>query len=203
VVDVETDDQARPKAILLRRVGVGVLVVSIVGSLTFVVLTYRWFVAPSTVSPERADAVVALAGGAGERLPKALELMNQGVADTLILNEGVDWHLPESEPVHELCQSGSTAFEVICVKALPDSTRGEAITISAVAEERGFTSLALVTTDHHLSRSTRWFRRCFDGEIYPVAAPARTSRADVKHEWLGVLDQLIVNRSCGEADTGD
>jgi uncharacterized SAM-binding protein YcdF (DUF218 family) len=186
---------------VFRRVAIAIVAAGAVGSMVFAALTYRWFVAPSTTPPDRADAVVALAGGAGERLPKALELMSQGVSETLILNEGIDWQLPEAEPVHELCRNGSADFEVICVNALPDSTRGEAITISAVAEERGFTSLALVTTDHHLSRSTRWFRRCFAGDVFPVSAPARTSRADVEHEWLGVLDQLLLNRSCGDADS--
>ena len=163
-------------------------------------LTYRWFIAPSTSVPQRADAVAVLAGGDGERLDRALGLMELGVSEVLILNEGVDWFGPESQPTHDLCRTGSSDFEVVCVRALPDSTRGEAITVAELARQRGYSSLVLVTTDHHLTRSARWLRRCFDGTVHAVAAPAETTRDVIQHEWLSTLAQYTFDRSCEAGD---
>jgi uncharacterized SAM-binding protein YcdF (DUF218 family) len=157
-------------------------------------LTYRWFFAPPSKWPKKVDGVVVLAGGFGERLDAALK--DEGAADVLIVNEGIVWTAPESESVHQLCATGSPDFEVVCLRSLPDSTRGEAITMSQIAEDRGMKTIAIVTTDHHVSRSLRWFHRCFDGEVIPVSASGPTSQADIEHEWLGVLEQLTFERSC-------
>lgn len=46
-----------------------------VGSIALIAVTARFILWPETDSPARADAVVVLAGGQGERLIKALELM--------------------------------------------------------------------------------------------------------------------------------
>ena len=159
-------------------------------------LTRRHVLAPPSSDPAHADAVVVLAGGTGERLEVALHLMRAGRSDVLVLNRGVDWYLPEALPIQKLCREGSPDFEVVCVTALPDSTKGEARVISDLAEQRGWTSLAVVTTDHHISRAARWFERCFDGTVYPVAAPFVTKWPDLRHELLGVAAQLTIDRSC-------
>jgi uncharacterized SAM-binding protein YcdF (DUF218 family) len=170
----------------------------------FALMTDRWFIRPETTNPTSADAVVVLAGGTGERLARGLELMAQRVAPTLVLNEGVDWAEPVDvvRAVKDLCHRSSSIgatpppFEIVCVSAVPDSTKGEAITIAQLAEHRGWKTLALVTTDHHLARSARWFRRCFSGAVLPVAAAAPTFRLDVQHEWFGTIAQFTYDRSC-------
>lgn len=160
-------------------------------------LTVRWFVHPRSVVPDRVDAVVVLAGGVGERLDAGMALIDAGVSDTLVLSTGISWFLPESRPVHALCAQPPPGLEVHCVAALPDSTAGEAEDIALLAEEQGWDSIALVTSSYHLTRSTRWFERCYDGALYPVSAAADTAAADIVHEWGGLVAQLLIDRRCG------
>jgi uncharacterized SAM-binding protein YcdF (DUF218 family) len=98
--------------------------------------------------------------------------------------------------VHDLCAKGSSQFQLFCLAATPDSTKGEAMTISRMAQEHGWRNIALVTTDYHLTRSARWFDRCYSGKVYPVSAPASASVAEIAHEWLGTVDQGLIDRHC-------
>jgi DUF218 domain len=159
-------------------------------------LTFIWFFHPESVLPPQVDAVVVLAGGWGERLDRGLELLARGKSRVLVLNKAIHWNGPEADPVKRICATGSPGFEVVCVAAVPDSTKGEAMVISALARQRHWSSLALVTTNHHLSRSTRWFRRCFSGQTYPVSAGGSWTHEAIFHEWMGTLAQLSIDRSC-------
>jgi uncharacterized SAM-binding protein YcdF (DUF218 family) len=164
---------------------------------TLAAVTLPWFIWPETSSPNRVDAIVVLGGGRGERLDKGLELLRAGVSDTLVLSTGVVRYA-ELQPVYDLCEFGSDEYQVICVTASPDNTKGEAIDVSAIARERRWTSIALVTTDHHMNRALRWFRRCYAGTIYPVSAPSVSTTGEIIHEALGVAEQLTIDRSCTE-----
>jgi uncharacterized SAM-binding protein YcdF (DUF218 family) len=179
---------------LLAASLISVLVLGALGA----VFTYRWFVNPTSSRPARVDAVVVFAGGEGERLATALDLIDRDVSDVLIVNEGVDWFGPESSSTHQLCDNPPEDVEVICLKVLPDSTKGEGQAFAKLAESREFNTLASVSSDHHLVRATRWLRRCFDGDVIPVAADAQTTRQMVEHEWAATLVQLTVDRGCDD-----
>ena len=159
-------------------------------------LTFAWFFRPESGVPPRVDAIVVLAGGWGERLNRGLALIAEGKSDVLVLNQAIKWNGPEADSVKRICARRPRDFEVVCVAALPDSTKGEAMVISKLAVERGWNSLALVTTNHHLSRSTRWFHRCFAGRTYPVSAGGQWTNDEILHEWLGTLAQFSIDRSC-------
>ncbi len=162
---------------------------------------------PRTASPDQVDAVVVLAGGRGERARTALALFDDGPTPVLVINVGnQDWGVGWEE-LAPLCQeadrkqaagggSASLAPEVICLTVSPDNTAGEAKTISALAAERGWQSMALVTSDYHLHRATIRFERCFDGEIVPVSAPSTIGRAIYPDEWFATMHALLVDRSC-------
>lgn len=149
---------------------------------------------PSTGSPTEVDAVILLAGGEGERLSRALEVLNDQANAVLAISTGNrQWEgWSEIEP---LCE-GLTKLEVICVTAEPDSTAGEALAMSALAEERGWRSLAVVTSDYHLHRATLRFRQCFDGEVVPVAAKSTRRLSLIVHEVLGTIEATALDRSC-------
>ena len=159
-------------------------------------LTLRWFVYPKSQVPEHADAVFVFAGGRGERLATGRALVEDGVADVLVVNRGTDFDSRAGTAVKELCDNPPESIAVECFVAEPDNTQGEAASFARLAHERGWTSVIAVSTDHHLRRAKIWVERCFDGDVYGVIGDAPTSRKQVEHEWLGVLDALLVSRSC-------
>ena len=160
--------------------------------LLVVYLTYHWFVSPTSTLAPHADAVVVFAGGDGERLERGLDLIRAGSASVLALSQTGARYLA----VDELCANPPSNYEVVCFSGPVNSTRGEAQAVSELANKRRWSSILLVTTDHHLVRSARWLRRCFSGRVDPVAAYAPTSVRDIIHEWLGTLAQYTIQLRC-------
>lgn len=163
--------------------------------------TLRLFVWPSAVAVdevEPADAVVMFAGGTGERLDAVLALMERNVAPTLVLPNGT---IPRWVRGNRLCAGeAGVDFEVICPSPDPDNTRGEAHSIAAVAADRGWTSLIMVTSNYHVVRAHLRLSRCFDGEIQRVNAGQNRSRSAalslIGHEWLGLAQAQLSQRDC-------
>jgi uncharacterized SAM-binding protein YcdF (DUF218 family) len=124
-------------------------------------LVLRFEVFPSTDEPDRVDAVVVLAGG-GERLPAALELLGRGVAPVLVLD-------PDRPSWQALC-GRTRPYRVLCYQPVPYSTRGEARAVTRFARERGWDSIAIVTSTYHVTRARMLFERCFDGRVAVVSA---------------------------------
>ena len=157
--------------------------------------TARLFVWPATDDPRRADAVVVLDGGSGERLDEARALMERDVAPTLAISAGRELDPDEADG---LC-SGRQQFEVVCFTPTPDSTRGEARALAALARQHGWNDVVLVTSTYHVTRARMLVERCFDGRVDVVAAspPARPLHwiAAVGHEWAAMLDATI-RRTC-------
>jgi uncharacterized SAM-binding protein YcdF (DUF218 family) len=167
---------------------------AVIGTL-LVGATARLFVWPSTDDPRRADAVVVLDGGSGERLDEARALMQRDVAPTLAISAGRELDPDEADG---LC-SGPQQFEVVCFTPTPDSTRGEARALATLARQHGWNDVVLVTSTYHVTRARMLVERCFDGRVHVVAAspPARPLHwiAAVGHEWAAMLDATI-RRTC-------
>ncbi len=186
------------------------LVSALVLSLGVVAMVSAYRVArPRTASPDQVDAVVVLAGGRGERARTALALIDDEAAPVLVINVGnQDWGIGWEE-LAPICQEAEQAkatggdstgpgSEVICLTVSPDNTAGEAKTISALAADRGWQSMAVVTSNYHLHRSTIRFKRCFDGEIVPVSAPSTIGRRTYLNEWFAIMHAILVDRSCDQ-----
>ena len=158
--------------------------------------SWRWFVRPASDQPTEADAVVLFAGGGGERLDAALELLDDGVGDALVLPNG---NLPRWRRANELC-SQPQAFDVHCFTPDPDDTWGEANGIAAIAEENGWERLVAVTSTYHVTRVRMLLNRCTDADVDVVAAGPDLSVLEwttrVGHEWLGTVAALTFRRSC-------
>ncbi|MEZ5374904.1 MAG: ElyC/SanA/YdcF family protein [Acidimicrobiales bacterium] len=165
-------------------------------ALTLCVGWMVWSIArPSEHLPGQANGVVVFAGGHGERLERAQQLMADGMADTLVLNTGTDqWNAEAFAAQVAVCDDTSLPYDVVCVSA--DNTKGEAIAFARVAEERAWTSMVAVTDDYHLSRASRWLGRCFDGEVYRAAAD-NDQGIGVKFRELAALGQMFtLDRAC-------
>lgn len=177
------------------------MVAVLLGALVFGIATVRLFVRPSAVAIDElasADAVVMFAGGTGERLDAVLEAMDRGVAPALVIPNG---NIARWVRGNQLCSGeADVPYEVICPDPDPDDTRGEARAIAEIAAERGWTSLISVTSSYHVVRADLRLTRCFDGDVQRVAAgPNRSRRAMaslVAHEWLGLAQAQVLQRSC-------
>jgi len=159
-------------------------VVAAVVVIGVVAINLRLFVFPGSSTPEHADAVVVLAGGAGERLDRGLELVREGVASNLVVSTGPD----------ELCAT-QHEFAVYCFLPNPDDTRGEAEAVGRIAAREGWQHLVLVTSDYHATRARILVGRCFRGTVDVSAA--HSSRAPfpllwaIVHEWGGLLESAL------------
>ena len=149
---------------------------------------------PSEHVPAHADAVVVLAGGKKERLRRGLELMHRNVAPVLVISDGWD---PTWPAANRLC-AGRTSFRVICFRASPYSTRGEARSTGRLARQLGWSEIVVVTSTYHLTRARWLFDRCVEAKVdgvgvdYPVAQiPTALLSETAKLSYA-----LAVGRSC-------
>ncbi len=172
--------------------GVGMTILVAIGAA--LILSVRIITTPTLDKPSRADAIVVLSGDRGERLPRALSLLRQGVAPTLVIDG-----LPDLPEAKSLCAS-STEFETVCLRPQPDTTRTEARAAGKLALERGWHRLVVVTDKIHVARTRLLFDRCVSGSIAVVSAPPYSgyeqSWQTVRHEWLGLLYARTVSRGC-------
>ena len=140
---------------------------------------------PPTDDPREADAVVVLSGDHGDRLARAKELLAAGVAPTLVLVG-----TPDSVENLDMC-AGRTAYDVVCLRPQPDTTRTEAAATAELARSRNWDTLAVVTSTSHVARARLLFDRCFGGTLHVVGTEARTRRDVLRkariHEWFGLI----------------
>lgn len=165
----------------------------------------RWLIhPPEGANPtEATDAVMVHAGGSGERLDRALELIDAGVATNLVMSPAYrnGQSITKSEwngqlAVIALCEEPPAGITVTCVSLGERSTRGEARAFGQLAGEMGWDKVTLVTGTHHLHRATLRLSRCFDGEINPVAVQSPAGYLFWGHEYLGNLEAYLLERAC-------
>lgn len=182
----------RPRS-RVRRPGPVVALSTIV--LVAVALFVRGFVRPPADAPIHSDAVVVLSGSS-LRLVHALELMDRGVAPTLVLSNG---ELSALARERQLCTRPQD-FEVICFRPPRQSTAGEARAIGVMAAEHGWDAVTVVTSTYHVTRARLYLRQCYSGELAVVSAGVGEPwDAHVRHlvrEPLGVLAAATINRAC-------
>ncbi len=169
------------------------LLVTVVVLVTgFAVITGQLLYWPATNPPGRADAVLVLSGGGGERHAAGVRMVQAGVAPVLVVSNGGN---PGSRGA-ELC-GRRFGFRIICIAPHPDSTRGEARAFAELAEREGWRSVALATSTYHIRRTTLLVGRCFKGAIFTVRAPgSQPDGGDFVHEWAGLLTSLTIKRAC-------
>jgi uncharacterized SAM-binding protein YcdF (DUF218 family) len=136
--------------------------------------------------------VYVLAGG-NVRLQKALELMRARVASTLVIDDGDSPGWPEAR---RLCGQRAP-FRVVCFKANPFSTRGEAEALRRLVGTNHWSSIIAVTSSYHVTRARMILRRCVPG-VRVVAAPMKLTLVPfyVAAEWVKLALALTFRRDC-------
>ena len=166
------------------------------------VLSWHWFVRPDVDEPIAADAIVVF-GGAGRRFERGVDLAEQGLADVIVISDPIDpterytrfgWFCRNrgnrpGYPVHD--------YEALCFDPETDTTRGEARYVAALAEERGWERINLVTSTDQALRARMLLERCWDGEIASITVPTDEFRpARVAYEWAATARAAVLRRDC-------
>ncbi|WP_111511741.1 YdcF family protein [Mycobacterium kyogaense] len=111
----------------------------------------------------KVDAIVVLGGEHDGREAYGLKLAQQGYAPTVLMS---DPYGPRDPVMKRFCRRQAD-IEVICRPPVPSTTRGEALMTRALAEQRGWRSVIVISWRYHLPRARRIFDVCF-------ASPNRT-----------------------------
>ncbi|MFP5318560.1 MAG: YdcF family protein [Acidimicrobiia bacterium] len=173
-----------------------VFTVVLLSVVVFPAATWWLFVRPPTGVPDRADAAIVLSGTWEKRVEEGLRLLRTGVVRTVVFVGRID-----SPAAADLCDGGSHPDgEVVCLLPEPDNTRTETQAAADLAERRGWRSLVLVTSTHHVSRAGMLLRRCYRGELHVVGtdlpAGIRLTPRLLTYEWGALLRDFVVGRRC-------
>lgn len=143
---------------------------------------------PRTEEPATSDALLVLGPPDTQRITRAQQLMERGIAPVLVIAT------PDAQPGDspamvqyyedkDFC-APRTDFEVICFKPNPSTTQGEAIELRDLAAERGWDTVTAVTFKQHVPRARMILERCYGGELRMVAT-------DYGFTPLGALGQYV------------
>ena len=158
----------------------------------FAAATARLFVWPPTDRAARVDAVVALGGDPGQhRAHAALALATSGFAPVAVISLGGTRPVP--------CpRTSARHVQVICFRADPLDTRGEAEYVADLAARRHWTRLIVVSERSQATRARMLFERCTTAHLLmvPVNDPTSHLPYDVAYEWGALAKALVVRRSC-------
>ncbi|SDJ06680.1 hypothetical protein SAMN05444157_1560 [Frankineae bacterium MT45] len=169
------------------------LLLAAVGLLVTALLVTEFvvFVKPPTSQARPVDVVAVLGGG-------DFTARKQVGIDVAGLRPGTILMFSLNDPSACPWKQYLPQFEVICFRADPATTQGEARYVTALARRRGAGSIAVVTSADQLLRARLRFSRCWDGELRMVEAPSSTLGviARVPYQTMAMLKALVLQRSC-------
>jgi uncharacterized SAM-binding protein YcdF (DUF218 family) len=168
------------------------LMAVVVVMVLFGTATARLFIWPTLPElPPRADAIIEL-GGLGNRDKAALDLAREHRAPVLLQSTVV------AEAGSDTCLPPVPGVRIMCFHADPGTTRGEAQYIGAIAAQRGWSSVILVTSRDHAWRARLRVTRCFHGDIYvsTTPLPAWAWPWQIAYQWAATAKALLVETKC-------
>jgi len=123
--------------------------------------------------PERSDAILVLAGETDRRPARALELLEQSYAPTVIIDVPAteriyQWSLTELAEKYAASLPQGTAVRICPIMGL--STRDEARDALICLQQIGGHKILLVTSDYHTRRAISIYRTRFPDLTFSVAA---------------------------------
>lgn len=139
-----------------------------------------------TEGPQPADAVFVLGPSDETRVEHARDLMEQGLAPTVVYaTPQGDFGGGAEAETDELgkpdCDTG-VAYEVICFEPDPSTTQGEAMKMRDLAAERGWDDVIVITMRPHVPRAQLIVDRCYEGQTQ--WSPIDYVDSYWKHPWV-------------------
>jgi uncharacterized SAM-binding protein YcdF (DUF218 family) len=170
------------------RIALGVII------LLFAAVTARVFIWPDLAPlPERADAIIELGGPTGlSRDEAALRLARDHRAPVLVQST------VQEEAGTNSCLPPVPDVKILCFHADPNTTRGEARAIGAMAAQYHWNSIILVTTSDHAWRARLRVSRCFPGQIYVSTThlPFWDWFRQIPYQWVASARALTLEQDC-------
>ena len=173
------------------RVVLTILALGLLFVVCLVVGSARLFLWSPVDQPTRADAVVALGGDPGQlRSNLAIHLATSGYAPVAVISLGGEKAVP--------CPHRVAGVQIICFRADPLDTRGEAEYVARLATRRHWHRVIVVSERTQATRARLLFERCTPVhlEMVPVADPRSHLFLDVAYEWGALFKALVMVRSC-------
>ena len=158
----------------------------------FCVLTAVLFVYPDLNTPERSDAIVVLGGHGLPAVDKGEQLAREGYAPTIAFS------LQPWVP----CEPGRVAIphvRVVCFRADPQSTRGEARSIAQLAARDDWKRIIVVLPTTQASRARLRIGRCYPGQVLEVGFPPQGIWEwlhQFAYEWASLAKALVLQPTC-------
>lgn len=155
---------------------VWVLVPALALGLVWLLAGWAVFQHPRTDVPARSDALLVLGPPDRTRMAEALRLMDAGVAPVLVVANPDTGDLGDASGAVYYARAAQTCagddgqdYEVICFRPDPSTTQGEAMELRALAEQRGWDHVSVLTYRQHVARSRLLLERCYAGELDVLA----------------------------------
>jgi uncharacterized SAM-binding protein YcdF (DUF218 family) len=167
--------------------GLGIFVLAIA---VLVAGTLRFIVFPTVDQLRHVDAIVSFNGSnEGTREADAVSLAKKGYAPVILFSKG-------SALADTPCPKVSR-ISVVCFVDVTGNTRGEAEWVGRYAQRHHWHSLLLVPGRGQATRARLLTERCFPGDLVVVPADEpRPPLSQIVHEWGGLFDAVLINRSC-------
>lgn len=185
--------------------------VIITGAILLVLFTswllaaFQLFYNVHTTAPKQADAVVMLGGASKERMLDAMMLRFDLKAPYLVLS---NTHTPGNASADEYCDTHSNKKiypDVVCFTPKPMDTRGEAVALSALAEQYQWKNLIVVTSTYHIQRSGLLMDQCVNADVTMMS----TTPQFTAWQWFrrfviesGGLIDVTLNPECQSGSSG-
>jgi uncharacterized SAM-binding protein YcdF (DUF218 family) len=144
------------------------------------------------------DAVIVLGGSSEERLPVAQRVAADEGTPVLV----VSWtDTPGNVSADALCQETSfPSSSLVCFRPAGLDTRGEAEVIGKLVKANGWTSIAVVTSSYHVTRSQTLIQQCTDATVNMVASNPKLDSMDWLRRFVietGGLIDVNLHPECG------
>ncbi|HEX4914174.1 MAG TPA: YdcF family protein, partial [Vicinamibacterales bacterium] len=146
-----------------------------------------WLAAPLRISdaPRPADAIVVFAGGVGEsgragggvqeRIGKAVQLYNAGVAPRLIISSGYVFTLREAEVMKAIAMANGVPSGAILLEESAVNTYQNVIFTHRILADHNWRRIALVSSPYHMRRALLTWRKVAP-EVDVIATPPAASQ---------------------------
>ena len=146
---------------------------------------------PRDDEPRDPDAVVVLGGFGQDRTDLGIRVRDR--YDAVLVLSSSAAHFGEQREL-------TCDVEVMCIDPVPETTRGEARTVSRLAAEHGWQHVTVVTSQDHTTRARALFRQCLNNDVTVVGSRRPVDRrAALGHylrEAVGTVYAVTIGRAC-------